>query len=259
LAEKKKDVPLIILCNKVDDPDDEAQFALVEEARKEVERVFGVDNREVALEALLEDAEESQRSNFENNLYPVFIPTSAIHAFIYQTASLMNMEQFRKFDKDLIEKLGRDEVGKWKWKKLTEDERYQVAHQAVSDETLYQERLEATNFDKFLTALAYSVGDDRHQLQLIEKQLVVSLKYLAPTKGIVSKQLAAMYARANLLGLSAESLKTAFWDAYEKLEEAAFEKFEQPTDVHYLADPMVELQDYYKLAKEVGETSWKHE
>ena len=41
----KKNIPIIILCNKVDDPDDEEQAVLVQEAREEVERLFAAPNR----------------------------------------------------------------------------------------------------------------------------------------------------------------------------------------------------------------------
>jgi GTP1/Obg family GTP-binding protein len=37
-----KEVPVIILCNKVDDPDDEEQAGLIAEARLKVEEIFGV-------------------------------------------------------------------------------------------------------------------------------------------------------------------------------------------------------------------------
>lgn len=98
--EEKKDVPIIILCNKVDDPEDEEQRVLVKEMCLEIQRVFEVTSREKALDDLLLGRPTSSSSS----MYPVFIPTSAIHAFIYQTASLMTLEQFKKkFDKDLIE------------------------------------------------------------------------------------------------------------------------------------------------------------
>jgi GTPase Era involved in 16S rRNA processing len=38
--EKRREIPLIILLNKVDDPDDSEQSVLVEESRKELERLF---------------------------------------------------------------------------------------------------------------------------------------------------------------------------------------------------------------------------
>ena len=47
-----KDIPVIILCNKVDDPEDQEQLTLVQEARSAVEDIFKVGDREAALEKL---------------------------------------------------------------------------------------------------------------------------------------------------------------------------------------------------------------
>jgi len=114
----KKDLPLIILCNKIDDPKEEEQSLLVDEARKEVKRVFDVPDCKKALDDIIRHAEKGSRA--PASTFPVFIAMSAVHAFIYRTASLMSMSQFKKFDAALIEKLGHEEVGKWKWRKLGE-------------------------------------------------------------------------------------------------------------------------------------------
>jgi GTPase SAR1 family protein len=252
---EKKDVPVLILFNKVDDPDDEEQGALVQEARQEVERVFEVSDRKDALASILGAAHTNTKSSCDD-LYPAFIPISAIHAFIYRTASLMSMEQFKLFDKDLVEKLGREEVGKWKWARLGEDERYAVAHAAVVDQTSYTERLAATNFDKVLTALSHAVGDGSNQLKLIQKQLSVSLKSLSPEKGL-SRQLKSIYEISKSLGvLETLQLDKVFWSHYQDLEDKAFGQLKGPIDVAYLAIPMDELQDYYKMC---NQHHWKDE
>jgi GTPase SAR1 family protein len=252
---EKKDVPVLILSNKVDDPDDEEQGALVQEARQEVERVFEVSDRKDALASLLGAARAKTKSSCKD-LYPAFIPISAIHAFIYRTASLMSLEQFKLFDKDLIEKLGREEVGKWKWAKLGEDERYAVAHAAVIDQTTYAERLAATNFDKVLTALSRAVGDGSNQLKLIQKQLTVSLKSVSSERGL-SRQLKSIYVKATLAGVQENfQLYTFFWSNYQDLEDKAFGQLNGPTDVACLANPMDELQEYYKMC---SQHHWKDE
>jgi GTPase SAR1 family protein len=104
---KRKGVSVIIVCNKVDDPDDLEQAELVKEAKEEVDRVF--------------------RSQAEADR-PIFVPTSAEFAYIYRTAALMSFEEFRGFDKDLIDRLGRKEVG-WKFSKLSSDEKFRMAYE----------------------------------------------------------------------------------------------------------------------------------
>jgi GTPase Era involved in 16S rRNA processing len=81
--ETKKQIPVIILCNKVDDPEDEEQAEMVAEARKEVEKIFA-------------GSEES----------PSFIPISAMHANIHQCVYHMTRESFEDFDQDMLEKFG---------------------------------------------------------------------------------------------------------------------------------------------------------
>jgi 50S ribosomal subunit-associated GTPase HflX len=142
-----KEVPVIILCNKVDDPDDEEQAGLIAEARLKVEEIFVVGSRETAL---------------------AFILISAVHAFIRQSASLMSLEQFQGFDKDLIEKLGRDQIGRRHWNKLSEEEKIQETYEILSDPSEHEEGLKDSNFDKFLNVLKHFVGGEQAQRKLIE-------------------------------------------------------------------------------------------
>jgi GTPase SAR1 family protein len=93
-----KDVPIIILCNKVDDPDDEEQAELIEEARAKVEEIFAV-GCPAALRKVLE-AISSRRTFVFGQVSPAFLPISVVHAFIRQSASLMSLEQFQGFNKD---------------------------------------------------------------------------------------------------------------------------------------------------------------
>jgi GTPase SAR1 family protein len=117
-----KDIPVIVLCNKVDDFDDEEQMDMVTEARREVEKIFQIQCRQEALEALLRGDLKTS-----NQMSPVFIPISAIHAYTLQCASLMSCDGFSEFDKDLLEKLGREQVGQCRWNKMSEQEKLNEA------------------------------------------------------------------------------------------------------------------------------------
>lgn len=44
----KKNLPVVILSNKIDDPDDEEQAELALEAQKDVEKIFDVSDRQKA-------------------------------------------------------------------------------------------------------------------------------------------------------------------------------------------------------------------
>jgi hypothetical protein len=50
---------------------------------------------------------------------PWFIPISAMHAYIHQCFSHMSRESFEDFDQDLLEKFGREHIGRHQWYRLS--------------------------------------------------------------------------------------------------------------------------------------------
>ena len=239
--DKKRLAPLIILLNKVDDPDDEEQALLIDESRKEAEKQF-----HCRLEELVQSTSQHGRKK-KSKFTPVLIPTSAMHAYFYRTASLMTFDQFKKFDKELVEKIGREEVGKFKWKGLSPDKRYQAVYEAFSGEGQYEERLEATNFDKFLSALRDSIGDKQAQLKTLQEQVVVSLKNLSPAPGLAD-QFESAYEKSKTVGMSATNLSNHFWTKYDELEKKVVADFGGPNSISVLSEAMSELKSFCELA-----------
>ncbi|GAX16055.1 hypothetical protein FisN_20Hu270 [Fistulifera solaris] len=247
--ETKRRVSLIILLNKVDDPDDEEQSVLVDESRKEAEKQFNC-----TLEKLLHNTQKGAKSKM-SKLTPILIPTSAMHAYFYCTASLMTFDQFKKFDKDLIEKIGREEVGKFRWKNLSEDKKYQAVYEAVSEEGQYKERLEATNFDKFLEALRDFIGDELAQLKILQEQVRVSLKNLSPKEGLAN-QFRAAYEKSKAVGMQFANLSDHFWTTYNELEKQVMSDVKGPTTIGLLSEAMTELKCFHNLA---NQASWEED
>ena len=98
------EIPVIILCNEVDDPDDSELMELVHKVCKKVESIFGVTNRKDVLDAV----------NFKNKVpttthkpSPAFIPISAENAFVYRAASTLQAQDLRKLDKTTLIRLDR--------------------------------------------------------------------------------------------------------------------------------------------------------
>lgn len=137
------------------------------------------------------------------------------------------------------------------YRKLSEEEQYQVAHGAVSDTSRYRERLEATNFDKFLTALAKTVGGTQRQLYLIQMQLEIATKSLSPTR-CVAAQIRRIYEKRKVLGESTENLVAIFCATYLDSETLAFERLKTPADVSQLQSLLSYLSSFWDLCKEVG-------
>jgi len=220
-VESRKNIPVIVLCNKVDDPDDEEMIELVDESRSKVEEIFQRTCRKQALQTILTGGSGCPD---KSALFPAYIPVSAGNAFVYRTASRLKLDEFRTLDKEYIDKIGSDEVGRFKWKRLSNERKYETVFNVVNDPLQYSERLEATQFDKFLKVLSYAIGGDSVQKNLLEGQIEVALKNLKPGNSILD-QLVIVYDRLKVLGKSTNHLKGKFWDLYKICESEALSDF----------------------------------
>ncbi|KAL3938465.1 MAG: hypothetical protein SGBAC_006621, partial [Bacillariaceae sp.] len=254
----KKDVPVVILCNKIDDQDDEEQQELVSESQHEIEKIFGVPDRQKSLQQVLQAGVCSTTTTFSEKVSPVFIPISGITAFVFQTCSNMSLERFRQFDENLIAKLGRDRIGKFRWKKLSDDEKIKEAHEAVSDPEGYQEGVADSNFDKFLKVLSILVGGKDVQEKMIKEQIRVSLTTISSGPGIVNK-LESVYKTVVNLSLedSEEKLfladiKSTFWRLCKGMEPSFFPKKESPAALESFVCLARELKQYGAFASTAG-------
>jgi hypothetical protein len=253
---KLKQIPTIILGNKVDDPEDFDNHALVNETREKATEIFGLACSKELLKELLDIAK-----NFEydthNTKKAVFIPISAMNAFIYRKASNLTLDSFHEFDRDVMEKIGRDEVGR-KWKKMTTEEKVNVIREAISDPNEYKERLAGTNFDNFLTILTYFIGGHSAQHDLLNSQIDVALKMMMTTENnpsssssssSIAKSIHDILKKSISIGRASNiDLKDTFWRVYKQCEDDTFEKVENEIEPKFLERPMMELEKYHRLA-----------
>jgi hypothetical protein len=121
----------------------------------------------------------------------------------------------------------------------------------VSDTKRHQERLEATNFDKFLSAFSFCLGDDEVQRNIIQQQMTASLRNSSLDSPVAS-QLRAIYERCKVLKKPTEQLKTSFWSLCEKLSRDAFSAFDVHVDTGGVTKALDVLMSYNALATELG-------
>jgi GTPase Era involved in 16S rRNA processing len=76
---EKHSLPLIVVCNKIDDVEDEKLSKHVKKAQSKVEKILGI-----------------------NTSIPTFIPVSAIQAYVYRAGAQLTVYQFEDFDKDMM-------------------------------------------------------------------------------------------------------------------------------------------------------------
>ena len=234
-SENQKEIPVIILCNKVDDPEDEEVMALVDEVRQEVQNIFGVGNS---------NSRRKKKSSKACAPIPTFIPVSAENAFLYRTASRLKLSEFKQLDRSYLEKIGHEEVGKYKWKKLSIEEKYKVVYNIVSNPVEYQERLEVSNFDNFLKKLNSLLGGKKNQESMIEKQLEVALKKLSVPNGM-SHQLCVIYDQYVALGKPTGHIQDRFWSLFAQYHKDAFTQFHMdPDKITSMHITMKELVEY---------------
>lgn len=243
--DKNKCVPIIVLCNKVDDPDDSAMKMMVDEVCAEVEKTFGAPNQKESLSCVLQAAKKKlNRTANEPLQSPAFIPISAGNAFLYRAASRLRLEEFKMLDRAILDKIGQEEIGRFRWKRLTVDQQYEEIYKVIKDPSQYQERLAATNFDRFLSTLEYFVGGASVQENLIESQLEVALKKLSP-QGNFTDQLEEIHKRSTAIRKPLSNLKRKFWECYFQCHETSFNRFyEDPMEITSMHHPMKELRKY---------------
>jgi small GTP-binding protein len=165
--------PVIILCNKIDDPDDEEQNELVTEARKEVERIFNVSDRDEAIIDLL-----NSEGSVTKPLLPAFLPFSASHAYFYQAASLLSLEEFQQYDdRALVDKYGKEYVGRAKWSCLTRDQKIEAVYGVVTDPDMRHTGLEISSFDRLLKVINRCIGDPNTQIDLVADKMNLCLPF----------------------------------------------------------------------------------
>lgn len=95
---------------------------------------------------------------------------------MYRAASGLTYELVQSLDMALIDKIGYNEVGRLKWMILSNEEKYQLTFEIISDDLKYEKCLESTNFPSFLYSFRKSVGGADRQEIFIRNQLNVALK-----------------------------------------------------------------------------------
>lgn len=235
---KHKEIPLVVVCNKVDEPDDIELMSLVDEARVEVARIFEVSDRKKSVDTMLEDECSTSKVG------PAFVPMSAENAFLYRAASGLQCDEIGNIGSQYIDKIGREEIGKYRWKRQPQEMKHALVYEVVSDLNQYRERMEASNFDKFVEVLGNCVGGKKNQANILERQLTQKIEKLKPTEGFTDC-LISIFETSEVLQKSTGYLKDKFWELYKKCVDVAFKAFsENPHDKILLQTSMKEIQRY---------------
>jgi small GTP-binding protein len=247
----KKDLPVIMLFNKVDELDIHEEKELIEEARAKIASLFNIpgsiDIAQDIIDAKNQEGTNKKKNIAENGTYmPIFLPISARNGYVYRLAPVVDESRFMELEKELVEALGKEQIGLRQWNKLNNNEQYKAAYEAISDPDVYCEGIRSSNFETFLSVLSHCVAGSKTQTGMIERQVQVALESAASESGLATK-IDILYDRMSGIGFSPEPLKDAFWEKFDELEnkcQATSRIFFEP---HLRVVPLCELVLYHQL------------
>ena len=257
----KKDVPVIVLGNKVDDPDNEEISVQVNELRVTVLSVLEQEKRnllkiDLSLSTLMRRLGLGHGD--ANNTNVSFIPISAQNAFVYRWATRLTYNDFLELDDEFINKIGKEELGKMKWKRLCREDQVRAAFNAVSSKEEYEDRLKETNFCTFLKTLSATIGSPEKQSMMLEIQQLLHLRHLKNLAGRpcdvdgVFRSMKSAHRILVALGRPWDVVRETFWSLYEREEDRAFESIDSCPDMTVLGAPISLLCNYKRFLNEAN-------
>lgn len=281
-SDSVKKIPVIIVCNKIDDPDDQEQKNLLAEARGAIEDHFKVKDRKKALKDLIKQKDGTGRCKAD--LFPAVVPISAMHAFLYRSGSQLTFDEFKKMgkikicqcssdvqltynswmsdskysvffcsDKDFIERIGKESYGR-QWRSYSSQKKLEKAFEAVNNEEQRRDGLEASNFDTFVKVISYCVGGDKRQSSIIRQQVDVSLERMAKANEEcdLSAEVFSAYEKLNALKSPTDNLRCAFWRAFKKVRIDTLSAFSTSLSPAVFERPMKQLDSYLSSVRVIG-------
>jgi hypothetical protein len=164
---------------------------------------------------------------------------------IYRAASGVSLEKLQLLDMEWIDKIGTDEFGRSKWRKLSPEEKYEAVYQTMSEESVYDEVLAGTNFPRFLNALKEAVGGPTVQLKLIKKQLSIALKAVQTFDATTVSTISKIKCISERLGIATDmTFNDHFWTTYKNYIADATEVYKTNTDHKVFRVAMSQLIAY---------------
>ena len=241
--ENSKQIPTIVLGNKMDDFNDEDTINLIEETHSKTIEIFG--NVYCSSSPVPKEGVSTATA--------AFVPLSAKNAFTYRKAGNINLDQLLDLQhQDLVNKIGYDEYGR-KWFKMNHDEQVEAVSEIIRDPAEFDARLAGTNFHTFLAVLSNFVGGDTAQRNLLAKQIDAELKRVSNGslgKQAISESIYEVFKRCKPIGRTdIDDLNDTFWNAFKDCEHKAFDSgLMENVDPTALERTFVELEKYYELA-----------
>lgn len=257
----KRNIPVLILFNKVDELGFTEKEAILKEAEQKVASLFNIPSApdlasEIVENKLGEDLQEL--INAEGYYMPVFLPFSARDGYVYRLAAKADAERFKMLEMHLVENLGKQQIGLRRWHKLSKDKKYEAAFEAISDPEVRKEGLESSNFAALSLILSFCVGK-QSQRTLIVAQIERDLSQLSADKDLV-QGIGNVWGKMKAVSIEDTmsppvSLQVSFWEKFDELEGRSMTLKKAPTALHVLIQYQMFLRStFFNVEEEVART-----
>ena len=234
------DIPVMILCNKVDDPKNRKSKHLVKSLQAEVERIFGVCDREQALEDIVEGSLLPRARNAN----PCFIPVSARKAVRFSEIRCPRVSS----DDQTADAISNGILLETYFdpNELADDEKQKLIFRIANNPCDFKRRVDQSNFGKVLYVLDRLVGLEGTKHESTGEELDATLSLFLSGKGIVDN-LNIVYNKNEQTDAINSHIKSIFWISYSELKEKTIGWLTADvTEVSSLHKPMYELVQYSK-------------
>jgi GTPase SAR1 family protein len=241
LRKKKKALPLVVVCNRIDTLGDVDVALYLNEKVDLIDQIFGG--------ARLLAPECKDPRDIDGSV-PLVLPTSFLDLkFFRMASSRMSVVDIRRIFPVLVERLCRQKIGNIAWRALTEEERIHQAQKdnRIQSSTELQELLDGTNFGNLCRALQTLLGSD----EVLSKKLEYESSRMTLTPDRIDEQLHAFKAQCDALNLSHEVQKkhwlnqrNRFWSLFRDECDATMRDLRKRMNVARLAPVMDTLIQY---------------
>uniref|UniRef100_A0A7S3DUI3 Dynamin N-terminal domain-containing protein n=1 Tax=Entomoneis paludosa TaxID=265537 RepID=A0A7S3DUI3_9STRA len=252
-----RELPLVFVTNKVDDPDDMSLMEMVSDMESYLRAFFdgvleiksyGIPAHNEPFPRVFEPADPKSA---------IFVPISAQYALLFEAAKSgwgkPGDEGFFKFQEarvefSLIDKFGSEEAGKSMWMDIVDDhEKYRtVFHLLSRGSSLLGKRSKQANFETLKSILEATVCGKDRQTKLLRAQLTFDLEKPVGCDGIFAR-LTNIKKKASVLGLGTAKLTEFFWTTYASHEEKAKSAITESPQPMPSSIPADLLREYYKF------------
>lgn len=273
----EKEIPLVIVGNKFDNPDDETLVKRAEQAKTILDALVAQAKPKKELSwcektNVSDKTEQEEKKEDDERAHigvdslreltlaiqaPEFVAISSRHALCYQYLSTKTKEELTD-EGEMVEALLSYQMDRLKLMQLSDTKKTDMAWEMLhgQKEESLQLRMNALGpLEKLRAWLHTTVLENSSQASILQRQQAYHLATLSPSDPLMIDRLRQMYLSPwTMDGGDPKSLVSLFWALYHACEDNALAEFNADMNVSALERPIALLASYQEL---LMETQWE--